>query len=165
MLHVYNFRDATSTGTTTPPVGTTTPPTGTTTPPVGNQAILEAIRSIQEKIRVLQMQLENLIQQLNTNGGSGSGGNVFTKAAAHVASPSTVIGDTNDFAGDHFQPYEKVTMSLDGTVLMTLDSDKEGNWHTPSVFMPLMPGTKNYVFRGLSSGAQVTVPVQVTQLP
>ncbi|MEQ1848247.1 MAG: hypothetical protein ABL983_22025, partial [Nitrospira sp.] len=160
MLHIYNFLDATSTGTTTPPVIQPT-----------NQAIMEVIKSIQATLVMLQTQLQTLINQLTTNGnnngnnGGNNGGNVFTNASAHVASPTTVIGDTNDFAGDHFQPYEKVSMIFDGNVVMTLDSDKEGNWHTPSVRMPIIPGQKTYTFKGLSSGAEVNVNVQVTQIP
>jgi hypothetical protein len=152
MLHIYNFHDAT----TTP-----TPPTPTPT----NQAIIDMIKSIQMTLTMLQTQIQTLLTQLGTTGSGNGGSNNFPNASVHVASPSAVIGDTDDFAGDHFQPYEQVSMSLDDHVIMTLTSDKEGNWHTPSIHLPLIPGQKTYVFKGLSSGANVSVNVQVNQIP
>ncbi len=188
MLHVFNIQNATTTatttpgnggtGTTTPPVtGTTTPPvTGTTTPPVtgtttplsdiDKQFLLDLIQGLQNQLNALRLQIQNLISELNHHP-RFEGDGVNNNSGAHVVAAQTTVveGDTDDFAGDHFGSNEQVIMSSNGNTLMTLTTDKEGNFGTGSIIVPYVTGNKTYTFTGQTSRDVVNVTLHIVAIP
>ena len=166
VLHVFNFMKV---ATTTPPPPATTTATSTADLAIEISNLSNLIRELQTKVDNLISQIQILITRIGTGNtgspGGGTGGVVDSIARVRAASSSVVMGDTNDFAGDHFGPSEQVVISTEGQTIMTVMTDKEGNFGTGSIYMPRSIGEKVYTFRGVTSGKQVSVVVRVLPIP
>ncbi|MBA3733381.1 hypothetical protein H0W91_03335 [Patescibacteria group bacterium] len=164
MLHIYQFMNS-STTSNTDTTGNTGTTTGNTT---DNQSFHNFLNDLQVQINKLREQILLILNQRgNGNGhdsGNGNGSTTQTTLGIpHVvaASPSAVAGDSDDFAGDHFGANEQIQINNNGNTIMTVRTDKEGNFNTGSIYLPRNVGNTTYVFKGLSTGAQVSVTINV----
>jgi hypothetical protein len=178
---------STSTSTSTPT--STAATTTATSTPTSTTLSTAQIAEIESQLRMLGQQLMAIIHQFLMGNGSfwwsfgngqqtwhgsiGSGSMMPTSTTGGMTggtggaiiygAPTTVqAGGSVDFNGRNFGHEESVVVMSNGMLVTTAHADGGGNFTTGSLSVPATPGTKTYVFTGLTSGmtASVTLTIQ-----
>lgn len=153
MLHVYNFVDASSTGSTT----------GSTLPGgiIGSAGIQALINHLREIVASLQAEIQSLQNMLGTSDKDGTGTSTMTGMIS-PAHATVRTGSSVDFSGRDFGHEETVTVMTNGMTVTTAHADGGGNFSTGSVTVPSTPGMYTYTFTGVTSGMVGTAMLTVT---
>ncbi len=179
MLHVYDFRNATSSSTTTASTGTTTPGTGSTTPGTSGQgtstpptlSLQDQITALTARVHLLETQIALL---LGTNSDEDSNTDSNDDMTSGTSTPSqNMVGviDQNgssvrmgghiDFGGHHFGQEEHVSIMMNGAKVGEAFTNSTGSFSTGSMSAPSTLGSVMYHFMGQTSGITGTATITV----
>ena len=149
MLHIYDFKNATSTETT---------------------SATTSLASLQDQINALTLRVQALEARIQMLTGAGSGATGSTTPSVSGMGMidqnniSSKAGGSIDFGGHNFGREEHVFIMMNGNKVGDAFTNSSGGFSSGSMSLPNTPNTSAvYTFTGQSSGITGTATIYLTQ--